>query len=339
MKQLFVFHTQYNLILATGFVYDEPKQNDLILFKDFALTEELQKRLEDLFDRVLLLEGNFTKRKLSVYQKYLKIKRDCKEIKIFINEVYERVFIVGDVCVQEMATMKYAYYQNTACEFAWLEDGSNAYFHNGVSSGGLGRNAFLRFVRKHLLSCLYSLHGFYDLGKCFGDHRLLTKIYVTFPEYVRHELKHKLRQEITQQQFFKGMQFMYQGKPYHMFGPSVIFAMDKLSIYGDQLPIVDKIISQEVEEALKAGKTIYCKYHPRETEKLPALSQSNVLDSKIAMEYYLTNTTNKDITVIGIKSTSLQSSRKMGFETVSLKLSDNNDMYSFYNKIGIIVRQ
>ena len=341
MKQLFVVHTQYNLILATGLAYGTSTQNDLILFKDFALTEELQQRLEELFDRVLLLEGNFPKKEFKSFQKYWKIKNDCDAIKTFINEAYERVFIVDDVCVQEMATIKYAYNQNHACEFAWLEDGSNAYFHNGAPSRGLGRNAFLRFVRKHLLSCLYGLYGFYDLGKCFGEHRLLTKLYVTFPDYVRDELKHKDKREITQEQFIKGMQFMYHGKPYYMFGPSVVFAMDKLSVYGNQLSIVDKIISQEVEEALKIGKTVYCKYHPRETDKLPALSQAAELDSKIAMEYYLTNTTDKEMTLIGFKSTSLQVAKKMGYHVISLAKTmneSNMNVLNFYKNIGITIK-
>lgn len=278
---------------------------------------------------------------MNVFQKFLKIKRDCKTIKSFINIFYERVFIVDDVCVQEMATMKYAHRLNESCEFAWLEDGSNAYFHNGASSGGLGKNSFLRFIRKYLLTCLYGLHGFYDLGRCFGDHKLLTKLYVTFPEHIREELKHKECCEITQKQFLQGIQFMYGDKPFIMFSPSVVFAMDKLSVYGDKLPIIENIIMKEVDEAMKAGKTIYCKYHPRETEKLPALSQAIELNSKIAMEYYLANITDKDMTLIGVKSTSLQTAKKMGFRVISLigtLEKQNINVLRFYENIGIIIK-
>jgi hypothetical protein len=238
-----------------------------------------------------------------------------------------------------MAAMKFAYRINKTCEFAWLEDGSNAYFHNGAPSGGLGRNIFLQFIRKHLLSCLYRLYDFYDLGRCFGDHKLLTKLYVTFPKCVREELKHKECCEISQKQFLNGIQFMYGDKPFTMLRPSVVFAMDKLNVYGDRLTIIDKMIKKKVEKAIKECKIIYCKYHPRESEKLPALSHAIELNSKIAIEYYLANTTDKDMTLIGIKSTSLQTAKKMGFKVVSLiqSLNENNkEIIDFYNKIQIM---
>ena len=60
MNNLFIVHTQYNLILACGLVKTkfQTENNELIIFKDFIVKEELLQKLEGIFSKVTLITGN-----------------------------------------------------------------------------------------------------------------------------------------------------------------------------------------------------------------------------------------------------------------------------------------
>lgn len=334
MTQLFVCHTQYNLILAIGL---STSSDDLILFKDFKLTDELKRKLEGHFNRCLFLEGNYPKRELKAREKLSRISNDNRILKSFIL-CYDRIFIVDDMCIQEMYALKCAWQTNRAVEMVWLEDGANAYFSNSNISKGMGSTPIKRWIRKIVFTVKYGLYGFYDLGPCMGAHSLLKSIYVCFPEYVRQELKSKQKVEINNEQLISGMEFMYKEDPFYIENNSILIAMDLLSVYGDSIDCVEREIRKIVAEAKAAGTKVYCKYHPRETEKLPALATAENLDSRIGIESYLINTTAHELTVVGFKSTALQIAKKMNFEVISLvRLIEENSepITSFYESIGI----
>ncbi len=337
MSRLFVVHTQYNLILATGMAQTG---DDLVLFRDFALTDELKTRLEGCFARCLFLEGNYPQKDLSAKEKHRKIRRDCAAIKAFIQPVYDEILVVDDMCIPEMAALKYACQKNRHVAMAWLEDGANAYFANGAVSGGMGATPLKRFIRRVFFTVQYGLYGFYDLAVCMGGHKRLTAAYLTFPENARPELRQKDCRLITQEQFQQGLRNLYAGEPVAMDDNSVIIAVDKFNVYGDNLAFVEGQIAELVEKAAADGKTVYCKYHPRETGKLAALRQATELDAKIALEYYLANTTAKRITVVGVVSAALQTAKKLGYSVVSLADScgSNQQAVDFYKHIGIEVK-
>lgn len=336
-KRLFVVHTQYNLILATGMTTPD---DDLILFQDFALTDALKGKLESCFDRCLFLEGNYPKKDLSVGEKDAKIRNDCKAIKSFMSRAYNQILIVEDMCIQEMYALKCAYKKNKKIDMSWIEDGTNAYYSNGVISGGMGGTPLKRAIRKVYFSLHYGLFGFYDLAECMGAHKRLSSVYVTFPGYIREELQSKEERTITQEQFKKGLQIMYAGEPITMDDDCVVIAVDKLDVYGNKLATVNDEVRKIVASAINAGKKVYCKYHPRETQKMEALLETEELNSKIAMEYYLTNTTAKYMTVVGVMSTALQTAKKLGYEVISLASSvgTNKNAIDFYRSIGIKIK-
>ncbi len=330
MKQLFVCHTQYNLILAVGLA---ESSDDLVLFRDFNLTDTLRTRLESYFNNSLFLEGNYPKKELSAKEKLKKITRDNEKLKAYIG-VYDRIFIVDDMCIQEMYVMKCAFQKNKAVEMAWLEDGTNAYFSNGVISAGMGATPVKRFIRRITFTFRFGLRSFYDLADCMGGHKKLTSAYVTFPMCIRTELKSKNLVQITDEQFHKGMEFMYAGEAVEFTSGSILIAMDKLDVYGE---LWDKV-NQLIEKIINATSgEVYYKYHPRETDDLPALENCIELDRRVALESYLTNSNTKEITVVGVKSTALQTAKKMGYKTISLinQVEQNEAVISFYKSIGV----
>lgn len=337
MKQIFVVHTQYNLILAIGLA---KKEDDLILFQDFELTDLLKMRLKKRFDRCLFLTGNYPNKELSVREKERKIREGCKAIKKFINSVYDQIFIVDDMCIPEMYALKCVYKLNNQTVMSWLEDGAIAYYSNDVISGGMGGTVFKRMIRKAYFTLHYGLWGFYDLATCMGAHQRLSKVYLTFPGHAREELNNKEQCPITEDQFKEGINIMYGAEAVDLEEDSVLIAIDKLDVYGDKFPVVNAEMQNIVNQAFESGKKVYCKYHPRETQRMDALSKVTELNSKTAMEYYLANATVKKMLVVGVMSTALQTAKKMGFDVISLAASVgiNQNVIDFYRSIGIKVK-
>lgn len=334
MNRVFVCHTQYNLSLASGL---SSSNDDLILFKDFCLNSELEERLINHYHKCLFLEGAYPKKELSVNEKLRKIRKDNIAIRRFLTKAYSQIFIVEDMCIQEMYALKCAYRLNKNVEMSWLEDGAIAYFDNVVDSGGLGRTPFTRFIRKWFFSFFFGLYRFYDLASCMGGHKLLSSIYVLFPDSVRKELKKKNLRTITDDEFRNGMAFMYAGSIVQFTPGSTLIAMDKLEVYGDKLDIVNHLVKGIVDSTTSE---VYYKYHPRETDTLPALENCTEIDRKIALESYLTNSNTKNLTVVGIKSTVLQTAKKMGFKAISMinRVDQNTAVASFYQSIGVECR-
>lgn len=340
MNNLFIIHTQYNLLLACGLCMTDFKkdENDLILFCGFNVGEIHRKCIKKTFRKVQLLKDVYPEKTWGTEQKLRKICYDNKKIKSFISSEYERVFIVEDMCIEEMYVLKCTHKKNKDVKMAWLEDGANAYFANTVVSGGMGATPFRRFIRKTVFSLLYGLWGYYDLGCCMGAHRLLKQAYLTFPEFARAELKSKELIEISEKAFKYGMQQLFQGEVYTFEENGIIIAMDKLDVYGEDLEKVSRLISDEVVQAHNRGQKVYYKYHPRETQEMSVLQSEEELDRRIALESYLTNSNTRNLTVIGVKSTSLQTAKKMGYKAISFIQSvepENKAVIDFYKRIQI----
>lgn len=343
MRNLFVLHTQYNLILAMGLCKTNFKEdyNDIILFTDFELTIELENKIKSNSAKYVIIQGNFRQSNMNAKGKYNKIVSDNKVIKEFCDQTYDRVFVVDDMCIQEIYTLKCSLQKNKNVDLFWLEDGTNAYFDLGVESGGMGANSFKRFIRKMFFTVRFGLGKSYDLGVCMGSHKLLKKGYFTFPELVRKELVAKEHCIITDDAFRLGMEVVYGGETYPFEENALLIAVDKISIYGEHKEEVEQLILEEVNNAKKLGAKVYYKYHPRETDSMKSLSDEIELDRNVALESYLINSGVKTLNVIGIKSTALQTAKKMGYKSVSLIRQvepEAESIIDFYDKIGIECR-
>ena len=56
MKNLFIMHTQYNLILSAAVMSRyENAENTLVLYSEFTLNNEMHKALSEIFDRVIVV--------------------------------------------------------------------------------------------------------------------------------------------------------------------------------------------------------------------------------------------------------------------------------------------
>ena len=64
------------------------------------------------------------------------------------------------------------------------------------------------------------------------------------------------------------------------------------------------------------------------------------MNKNLAIEYYYSSNYNKNCTIIGVKSTGLQASKKLGYKTIStMKLVGEEESYisKFYTGIDVII--
>lgn len=340
MHNLFVVHTQYSLSLVMGMAKGRfnNDMNDLILFKDFKFTPEINETLNVNFNKSLQLEGAFPKSNTSLKNKLKNYLKAIRESEKFITSKYNRVFIVLDMNLPEMRIMKIAYKLNPEVNFIALEDGSYPYFLNYVTAGGLDSNQFARKFRKFLFKYLLGCGKFYSFeGRFMGANTWLKEIYLTYKDYARDIYDNKMKEEITTEEFKNGIDFLFPQTATVISKNSVVLILDKLDVYAD-LDKIKLLISEMATVLSEKGRTIYYKYHPRETSSLNELKYCVELDRNIAIESYYKSLVGHNPKIVGIKSTGLQTAKKMGFEVISLaKVANehNSEVMSFYEKIGI----
>lgn len=346
MNNLFVCHSQANLLLAVSLSVGRfsADANDLVLFQDFAMRDELKAVLQTCFSRVLFRSGTYPAIQKSWKEKMKRYPNDLKAINLFVLGVkYDKVFEVCDDCIPEIYILKQTYRNNACVEQIWLEDGSYPYFRNTVDLSGFSSNSFTRWVRKFLLKYICGFGCFYDFrGMYMGSNHLLKTIYLTFPGHQRKEYEGKTVEGITDLEFKHGLTIMYPPKLANTLDDkSCLIVMDKLDVYKD-LSLVEKIVSAVVSEQEELGRKVYYKYHPREESSLDALSSCHELSRFTGVENYYSANINKDLLIVGIKSTGLQNAKKLGFKVVSIAPLVNEadpNVLSFYSKIGIEIRK
>lgn len=343
MRNLFVCHTQAQLTLATGLVRGRFKnyENDLVLFVDFGVKPDLKKRLDKVFTRTLYLQSiypaefNTTKAKLMWYPK------DWQQIKQFMDKPYDKVFAVCDWLLLVQKTLQRVYRMNHDADMCWLEDGITAYYQDSDIHRGMDSNPVTFALRRFLLRDLLGVGKFYDRDFVFcGGLKCLKSIYCCYPEIVRepyYSVKKKVG--ITDEEFNMGLETMYPKQELDIKPNSIILVVDKLDRYA----FPDKVrasLGAFIEKCKSEGKTIICKFHPRETDVWDIFKECCQMNKSVGIESaYVSLADKKDsITIVGVKSAGLMTAKKLGYRSVSLFPScgeKNDNLIIFYEKLGI----
>lgn len=343
MTNLFICHTQAQLILASGLTRGRfaTHKNDLILFVDFGITEELKLRLKNIFSRVLFLQSIYPA-EYNTFQAKLKwYPEDWKRIKEFVKDKYDRAFAVCDWLLLVQKTLKRVHKLNPSAEMIWLEDGITAYYSDSDSYGGLDSNELTRTIRKLLFKYALGLGRFYDRDfREMGGLECLKTVYSCYPESVREPYKSNRNLiAITDDEYRAGLKSMYETTNHELKLPVVILVVDKLDRYARPEMIKDTV-SRFIEQCHRDGKTIVCKFHPREEQKWDVFSGCPTFDKSIGIEsIYLALMDKRDnVTIAGIKSTGLMSAKKLGYNVISLFPScgeKNDNLIKFYKSLEI----
>lgn len=343
MKNLFVIHTQYNLILSEAVIEESlsEDENHLIIFKDFNIDTRMIETLKKQFKTVRIYTGSLSKedqRWRSKIVRYPKLNRIFKSDDI----VYDRVFIVEDTTISEQYIMRHSYKKNKNVYFSCIGDGGYAYFNpDGVAKTGLARHGYTMLLRKLIFKYLFALGRFYTAAWCFGTSPLLETCYEMYPEYLREELQGKKKHEIKGVYLRKAVKNIYSYLPeVNINENSLIIMLDKLVVYED-IELFSKVIGEVTAKAKAEGRTVYYKYHPAEKNTYDKLAAATEIDRNIPAEYVFAEAGGKECAVVGIMTTALQTAAKMGLQVTSYIESfnpDRKDVIELYKKIGIDVK-
>lgn len=346
MRNLFVCHTQAQLILACGLCLGRFKdvENHLILFQDFLLKTELKERLDRIFTKTLYLEGIYPK-EWNTFKKKLKNypinDRKMKELMLY---PYDKVFTVCDTIYPEQKCMKLAYKLNENTDFCWLEDGIIAYYQNIVIRKGLDANSALRFIRKLYFKYIKGLGSFYnrDFNE-FGGLKYNKSVYCLYPDAVREPYKSRRAMfGILKDEFLRGLKAMHVKADLPVKEGDIILLIDKIDTYACPEKVKTSL-DNFIKESRAVGKRVFCKFHPREIETWGIFDGCDTLEKTVGVESLYLSLADKanDITIVGIKSTGLMSAKILGYNPISLFSScgeENLELIKFFKAIGIEMR-
>jgi len=345
MRNLFVCHTQAQLILASGLALGRfaDCENHLVLFKDFLLKDELRERLDSVFDKVLYLQGIYPMQLNTFKAKLKNYPVNDRKMRELMQSPYDKVFTICDTIYPEQKCMQLAYRLNEQTEFCWLEDGILAYYANVIINKGLSSNSFLKSVRCCYFKYLKGLGKFYDRDFAgFGGSVFNKTIYCLYPEAVREPYKsQRTVQSIRDSEYLQGLNAIYSRKELPIKEGNIILLMDKFEtyVYPEK---VKRAVASFIEKNISEGKRIFCKFHPRESEKWDIFEECETIDNTVGAENLFLSLADKanDITVVGVKSAAVMSARKLGFNTASLFPScgeENPDLTKFFTSVGILL--
>lgn len=343
MRNLFVCHTQAHLILSCGLALGrfQDAENHLILFQDFLLKDEMRERLDKVFAKTLYLQSIYPQELNTFKEKLKNYPINDRKMKQLMQASYDKVFTVCDTIYPEQKCMQMACELNQRVEYCWIEDGIISYYKNIESRGGLEQTALLRFIRKAYFKYLKSLGSFYnrDFDE-FGGSIYNRYVYSLYPNAVREPYKSQRSIiGISDDEYLRGLRAMYATCNLPIKEGDIILLMDKFQTYSNPAKVKDTV-GTFIKQNQEAGKKIFCKFHPRETETWDIFGGCETLEKTIGAEsmYLSLSDKAKSITVVGIKSAGIMSAQKLGFKTISLFLScgeENTDLIKFFNSIGI----
>lgn len=341
MNNLFVLHTQYHLILALAIIQESYQDdiNDLILFKDFDVKQEMKTALNKQFHSVVMYTGSYNKDDRRWREKFKRFPAIYNDMKNDIG-YYSNLFYVEDSVVPEQYVLRYTSKKNPSIRVSYIGDGGDAYFVNAVAKTGLAKHRWSMLFRRIIFSTIGGCGKYYHAG-CFGSHPMTENLYEMYPEYVRSELQHLKKYEVKAENMQIAVKKLYDFLPKQNIRPSAIIIMlDKLEVYGDGVRF-EQIIDELMTKANIENRSVYYKCHPAEKQTYDKLANAIELDRNIPAEFIFAEAAGKGCIVVGVLTTALQAAKKMGMEVTSYLETFNpnrKEVIEFYKKIGINVR-
>ena len=189
MNNLFVMHTQYNLILSCGVIkkHFNDSYNVLILYAEFNLGSQLKEKLEECFDKVYYVQDKYTY-SANTFKEDLKLIKYMYKTKNLLNKTYDNVFISQENIYETYLLSKLSKKCNFGC-YAIEEDVyysvNNAF---NIDPPCKGQTSFLGKCRKCFLDILLGKNICKQFVYFYGQNTMYDANYVLFPHQVRKEL-------------------------------------------------------------------------------------------------------------------------------------------------------
>lgn len=329
MRNLFIMHTQYNLILACGIAKNrfEKDENILILHAEFSLSEKLKENIEKCFDSVCYVQETFMPVE-SVFKEDYKLVKYLRKTKEIWKQKFDNIFLSQERMFDTYVLSKIAKH----CKFKCYSVEEDVYF----SVDNKRNNKTLKEPPKSILGKARQYVQYIFLGKnkyyryCYfyGQSEIFDGNYVLFSYATRNELEtHKLY-EITKEELKHGIETLYghiscqKAKTEKI----IIFFFDLIERYRNP-EAVKALVKIITKKCIDNNMTFVYKYHPRETQKIQFDSDENYIEipAVVPAEKLLYDYDGKDVTVIGNLTTALWVSAKLDYKVFSIVKIENPD--------------
>lgn len=339
MKNLFILHTQYNIILGTGIMLNRFRecQNDLIVYAEFTISEEYKNKLEKLYDRVLFVRKQYEPLTTGFWNIERKLNREFSTFKrsSLYNTEYDNVFISQDRPLEHFILGSCKKIKSNCCCF-YLEESS--YYSLDVRLNDPNRkrqwNTRRPFLyRKLRYGRVYLSEEYKD--PLDGEASYFDAIFAIFPDCVRTELAHKVLYEINAEEINEATKVLYDDISVKLPDSSqyVLFFFDLMDRYKNPSAIKD-IVEDIVKKSNKDGFAVLLKYHPREVDKFQFERSINIVEvpSIIPAEKLLCDLRGRRVIVYGNATASLMVAQKLGFKVISIAKIDESNNLNMINK-------
>lgn len=342
MKNLFIMHTQYNLILAAAVISEQKDaENTLVLYSEFSLNQDIRNALARVFDRVLVVRDNFCAVPPPL-EEIRQIRRDMKKVKCLKNERFDNIYMSQERIFDRILCAR-AKKNNPAVRCYNIEEDAYYSINEKLNADDFKYQQTWREKRRNFLYALLLAgypYNYRDIHYCYGMSSEYHGARLLFPWLARRELQGKELLEVGRGELLAGIEALYSTTKMDVpvSEKYIVFFFDLISRYKD-VEKVKNIVDEFVRRSAEVGRAVIFKYHPRETDKFVLAGEYFEIPHIIPAEKVLHDMKNTDTVVVGNATTSCVVAAKLGFKVVSIcKLQSpaNEKMHTAMKKMGIL---
>lgn len=341
MKNLFIMHTQYNLILSAAVLSRlKGAENTLVLFSEFALTDEMKTALENVFERVIVARETFEPTDCAL-EEVFQIRRCLKNTSEIKREHFDNVFMSQERVFDMILCWRAKKINPKALCYNIEEDAYYSIDEKYGAEGFVYKESRRAKRRKRLFALLLFdyPYNYKDVQYCYGMSSEYHGANLLFPNLARKELQGKDLLEITKDELLSGIDAIYRNKKqdYPDVKKYTLFFFDLMNRYKNPQK-VKEIVKEIIRTSAKEGRTVLFKYHPRETEKFTDVNGAFEIPNLIPAEKVLFDLKDKDTVVMGNATTACVVAAKLGFRVISickLEFPTNKKMHKAMQEMNI----
>lgn len=343
MKNLFVVHTQYNLILAMGIASRyKNEENTLVVFAEFNMDAKMKEKLSKSFSSLIVIRDHFEPLRSSVFAE-VKYQRECiKKLKDIWNESFDNVFMSQDRLFS-MALRHRTKKMNPKRKCYNIEE--DAYYslnnkYNIEDCSIYNTKAAQKFRKKVALAMIGYPYNYKEYTYCYGMSEDYDGAYLLFPQLARREMAGRELHEITRQEIAYGIEKIYSECEIELPEANryMVMFFDLMERYKNQ-DSVKQIIETVVKQCSEKGILVLAKYHPRETRKFTGFEDMVEVPQNIPAEKLLAELQGKDVVVFGNATTSCIVAAKFGYKVISIckiEVAENKAMHTKMEQMGVV---
>ena len=337
MNNLFILHTQYNLILGSGIAKKlAGDKSYLVLYAEFPVTDTILNNLRAVFSDVIVVKDRFSP-PAARFAEIKEIKEAIRKTKALERIPFDRIFLSQE---RRFDTLL-AYRCSKRSTPAVIDVEEDAYYSIHPERKPPKKTLKGRFFDILRRITLGKNPYFRTDGIFYGANPIYSEAYLLFPSVARSEMQNKTLREMTGDMLFGGIEALYADKKtkYPDAKKYLLLFFDLMNRYRDKQAILSTTRAV-IEAAKEKGYTVLAKYHPRETEKFTDMSALFELEQFMPAEKVLADLKDKELVVFGNATTVCTVAAKLGKRVVSVAKIDhpeNTVMHSAMEKMGILL--